>query len=78
MVYAQKNDGNRLNVKMYDCGAMTGNRTDGMKAFQLSYGAGNTKVYHWVYGNGKIGDMTKGQQNFYAGVFSISDKDVFL
>lgn len=44
---------------MYDQGAMTGDRANGVKAFQMSYGAGNTKTYHYVYGNGKIGNLKK-------------------
>lgn len=75
LVYAKKRDGNILFCKMYNKGAMTGERTDNIKAFQLSYGAGNTKTYHWVYGNGKIGNLNNGDANFYCGWFSISDKD---
>lgn len=75
LVYAKKNDGNTLYCKMYDQGAMTGNRANGVKAFQMSYGAGNTKTYHYVYGNGKIGNLKKGDSNYYTGWFCISDKD---
>lgn len=75
LVYAKKNDGNTLYCKMYDQGAMTGDRMNGVKAFQMSYGAGNTKTYHYVYGNGKIGNLKKGDSNYYTGWFCISDKD---
>lgn len=76
LIYAKRNDGNTLFCKMYNKGAMTGERTDNIKAFHVSYGAGNTKTHHWVYGNGKIGNLKTGDTNYYCGWFSISDKDL--
>lgn len=71
LVSATNNDGVSENVRMYNEGAMTGDRTDGYKAFCLTYGVSNAKTYHWVYGNGKSQNLKTGESNFYRGYIEI-------
>lgn len=74
LLYGENSNGNRFYVRMFNAGAFSGNRTDNCKSFVTIYGTSNAKVYHWVYGNGKIGNLNAGDENFYNGYFCFSDK----
>ena len=75
LVYTRRNSDNlALYCRMFSEGAMTGERTEGIKAFSQSYGLA-CKTYHWVYGNGNTPIFNNGDKSYYRGYFKLSKED---
>ena len=75
LVYTRRNSDNlTLYCRMFSEGAMTGERTGGIKAFSQSYGLA-CKTYHWVYGNGNTPIFNKGDKSYYRGYFKLSKEE---
>ena len=72
LISAGSRNGYSENIRMYDEGAMRGDRNNGIKAFLMVYPPSSGKNYHWVYGNGHTQHMQQGDSNFYRGYIEIT------
>lgn len=65
-------------TRMSETDAFSGERNGNVKMFGRNYGSHNFKLYHYVYGNGNVKTLKKGEKDSYHGLFcftpSVSDK----
>lgn len=74
-MYGEDKDGHIMFIRMSETDAFSGERNNNVKMFGRNYGPHNFKQYHYVYGNGNVKYLEKGEKDSYHGIFSFAPKN---